>query len=565
MRPSSWLPAVLGAALVAATPTPTIQKRWPTAFASVADGGFSLNGSKFSFIGTNAYWLPYLNSDEDIVNTLTNMSAAGIKVVRTWAFNDVTSVPTAGSWLQLIQNGTTTINDGPNGLQRLDRLVELAEQHGIYVLLSLTNNWNPVATPSSTPARRDDTASSATPLPRNFLSNDYGGMDAYVREFGTSKTHDEFYTDPTIRTFFEKYVQAVVSRFANNPFVFAWELANDPRCNSTIPTSPTCTTQTITQWHADLSKFIRSIDPNHLVSSGDHGFLCPTCTKLFPLTPKAAPSAAAGGASTRRRSRAAVMTKARLIKKIAEDRRAAPRAADAPTVKIRGAWKAPAKAKRQENGGPGSAFDGSSGVDSQDILNAPDIGFGSFQLLPDQNNYDTNPNDAIVPPSANFGATVQQGINWIQTQAASAQAVGKPLVLTAFGLVTQANEVVFVPFNASTPVNPGAGVSTRKRQTPGELGTGVTDDQRDDAYTAWLNAGIQAGLQGMTQYQWSSVGLTPSDGTFVQSPNAQQQTAGGGTLPQSPNDGYGTLGQAQNAEQGVLQDASQNITSFLLQ
>ena len=93
-------------------------------------------------------------------------------------------------------------------------------------------------------------------------------MDAYVREFGVSKHHDEFYTNMTIRTIFQNYTQAVVSRFATHPRVLSWELANDPRCNSTEPTSDTCNTNVVTQWHADVAKFIGTIDPNHLVSSG---------------------------------------------------------------------------------------------------------------------------------------------------------------------------------------------------------------------------------------------------------------------------------------------------------
>ena len=48
--------------------------------------------SPLDFVGTNAYWLPVLNSDQDIDFTLGNISAAGIKVVRTWAFNGVFSV-----------------------------------------------------------------------------------------------------------------------------------------------------------------------------------------------------------------------------------------------------------------------------------------------------------------------------------------------------------------------------------------------------------------------------------------------------------------------------------------
>ncbi len=45
-------------------------------------------------MGTNAYWLPYLNSDADIQATLANMSKAGITVVRTWAFNGMNQHPT---------------------------------------------------------------------------------------------------------------------------------------------------------------------------------------------------------------------------------------------------------------------------------------------------------------------------------------------------------------------------------------------------------------------------------------------------------------------------------------
>ena len=74
-------------------------------------------------------------------------------------------MPAEGPWFQLIANGTTIINLVTNGLPRLDKVVELAEQHGIYLLLSLTNNWNPI--PGSD-------ANAANTLNRNYLSNDYG-------------------------------------------------------------------------------------------------------------------------------------------------------------------------------------------------------------------------------------------------------------------------------------------------------------------------------------------------------------------------------------------------------
>ena len=43
--------------------------------------------SEFPLIGTTAYWLPALNTDDDIDHTLGNISQAGFNVVRTWAFN----------------------------------------------------------------------------------------------------------------------------------------------------------------------------------------------------------------------------------------------------------------------------------------------------------------------------------------------------------------------------------------------------------------------------------------------------------------------------------------------
>lgn len=82
------------------------------------------------------------------------------------------TIPTTGTWLQLVQNGTTTINEGPNGLQKLDAVVQMAEQHGLYVILSLTNNWNPV--PNTTTTGNASTQVLASTTSRNTLSNDFG-------------------------------------------------------------------------------------------------------------------------------------------------------------------------------------------------------------------------------------------------------------------------------------------------------------------------------------------------------------------------------------------------------
>ncbi|KZP23068.1 glycoside hydrolase family 5 protein [Athelia psychrophila] len=283
MRFTSILPFVLGAFSIAAQ---NVHKRHDD-FVTIHGEDFRVNGSVFKFIGTNAYWLPTLTEDKDIENTFTSMAAAGIKVVRTWAFNDVTQIPTSGIWFQLIANGTTRINNGANGLARLDKIVESAQAHGIYLIFSLTNNWNPLPgdkkTKTSAVSRRDSIT--GNDLPRNYLSNDFGGMDAYVREFGKKKNHGEFYTTASIVDKFNSYITKVVSRYVDCPAVLAWEIGNDPRCISSLPTGD-CTPQTVTKWHSTVAQHIKSIDPNHIISSGSGGFFCTGCPKLFPAKGK---------------------------------------------------------------------------------------------------------------------------------------------------------------------------------------------------------------------------------------------------------------------------------------
>lgn len=111
-------------------------------------------------------------------------------------------------------------------------------------------------------------------------------------------------------------------------------------------------------------------------------------------------------------------------------------------------------------------------MDSQDILNAPDIDFGTFQMFPDQFNYGTTGMVTDVQaPSSNFDNTLNDTVAWIRAQVDSVHtwvlplltadasnlisafhSTGKPVVLSAFGLVTQDNLLHYVPVNDTSPV-----------------------------------------------------------------------------------------------------------------
>ena len=62
--------------------------------------------------------------------------------------------------------------------------------------------------------------------------------------------------------------------YKDDPAILAYNLLNEPRCfNSTSPVDPglRCAVQ-VDNWVGDMSNYIKSIDPSHLVTVGSEGF-----------------------------------------------------------------------------------------------------------------------------------------------------------------------------------------------------------------------------------------------------------------------------------------------------
>ncbi|KAG8813564.1 hypothetical protein FRB91_009184 [Serendipita sp. 411] len=535
--------------LRAATPT-TTSNNGPSKFVTVDNGKFRLGDKPFQYIGTSAYWLQLLDNDDDMNKTLSEIASRGIKVVRTWAFNDVTEIPPTGVWLRVFhENGTIELNTGENGIIRLDRIVRVAEQVGIYVLFSLTNNWFPRVANKTQPLLSRGLNGQA--LPRNYLSNDYGGMDTYVKRFrpnvATSDlVHDIFYTDQNIRNAYKSYAEFIVKRYSNATSVIGWEAANDPRCNSTLPASTVCNPQIITKWTADVANTIKEADPNHLVATGDSGFYCVDCDKVYPYTaPPPAPSAA-----VRRMRREGPLTSKRILAKDPEWKKRnlpppSPYKRTLSGLTIRGKWNAPktSSQKRQSNSF-GPLFDGSFGVDTEDLLNAPGVDFSSFQLFPDQNTYGPIGTNSV----SNFSEIVQQGIDWLVQHASTANSYGKPSTLNGFGLVTNVTSNTFAPFNSSIV-----------HESP----IGTTQSQQIGAYTTWINTAIDNDIQGIIHYQWGQTNITQSSSIAI------TQQSGVGSINSttntfySPNDGYAAYDSAikDTLEAGVKRITARNTST----
>ncbi|KAM0355067.1 hypothetical protein ACHAPU_000920 [Fusarium lateritium] len=228
----------------------------PAGFVTTKGNKFSLDGKEFFFAGSNAYYLPFnvwgTDHYKDVKVGLDAAKDAGLKVIRTWAFHDQNKTYVSGGLPQYGTGAENTAFQVFNGdgtvkidLSKLDVVVEAAEATGMKLILALTNNWA-----------------------------DYGGMDVYTVNLG-GRYHDDFYRLPAIKKAFKNYIKAVVERYKDSSAVLAWEIANEPRCGAdgtrNLPRGPDCGPALITSWVNEMSTYIKSIDADHLVTTGSEG------------------------------------------------------------------------------------------------------------------------------------------------------------------------------------------------------------------------------------------------------------------------------------------------------
>ncbi|KAI5114986.1 hypothetical protein M0805_002266, partial [Coniferiporia weirii] len=207
--------------LLVAGRAPPVKRAVPSGFVTTNGKKFELDGKPFaqSFVGANSYWLPLLTTSDDVERTFQGMKEQGIKVVRTWGFNAINGSELAGAiesgltYYQLWNSSQWVLNDGPQGLQRLDNVVKTAAKYDIRLIITFTNNWV-----------------------------GYGGSDLFLNwMIGSNATHDVFFTNEDVIASYQSYAKTIVERYKDSSTVFAWELMNEARCLSdTLPAGPDC-------------------------------------------------------------------------------------------------------------------------------------------------------------------------------------------------------------------------------------------------------------------------------------------------------------------------------------
>ncbi|GJN22387.1 hypothetical protein PR202_gb09943 [Eleusine coracana subsp. coracana] len=214
------------------------------AFARASGTRFTMGGRPFYSNGFNAYWLMYMASGSagdrsKASEALEQAAGLGAKLVRTWAFSD-------GGYRALQVSPGVYSEEVFMGL---DFVVAEAKKRGVYLILSLVNNWD-----------------------------GYGGKKQYVqwaRDQGHSmSSDDDFFTNSVTKQFYKNHIKAVLTRvnkitgvaYKDDPTIFAWELMNEPRCQSDL------SGKTLQGWISEMAGYVKSVDPNHMVEIGLEGF-----------------------------------------------------------------------------------------------------------------------------------------------------------------------------------------------------------------------------------------------------------------------------------------------------
>ncbi len=223
---------------------------------------FVLDGRPFYVTGANTHYLGW-GTDDEVDRLLDDAAAMNFNVIRT--FISVvrgsldSSKPTIWQWDRVDNSGNLGMNgvyflywdsktnamawnDGPDGLQRIDQLIAKAKKRNIRLLFSLLDFY------------------------------DYtGGSQQMSAWYGSTDRYSFFFWNERTRTDYKAWVRHVLERtntitgiaYKDDPTIFGWDLMNEPQFASV---------DLATTWITEMSAYIKSIDPNHMLGSGSEGF-----------------------------------------------------------------------------------------------------------------------------------------------------------------------------------------------------------------------------------------------------------------------------------------------------
>jgi hypothetical protein len=197
------------------------------------------DGTPYVAIGENVCWYDGRGTFA-YDDWFAKLAASGVNYVRLW----MPSWAFGLEWITRAPDGsvaTTSLGDYTNRLGRawqLDHVLEVAEGHGIAVMLAIQNHG-------------------AFSLEANseWEDNPYNAANG-----GPLAQPADLFTNPHARALFERRLRYIVARWGYATNLLAWELWNEVDLVASGPT--------VTNWHADMANLLDALDPyDHLVTT----------------------------------------------------------------------------------------------------------------------------------------------------------------------------------------------------------------------------------------------------------------------------------------------------------
>ncbi|HLO14607.1 MAG TPA: beta-mannosidase, partial [Anaerolineales bacterium] len=224
----------------------------PPNFVTVRDGKLMLNGRPYYFVGTNFWQGMNLGVDGPkgdrhlLTAELDHLQRIGVTNLRVMAASEG---PNTEPYRMVPALMTSPGVYDEKVLDGLDFFVAEMSKRGMKAVMVLNNYWQ-----WSGGMAQYVSWSEGTSIP---YPGDWGVFMAYSAKF---------YDCAECQTWYRDHIKMIINhtnpytrlKYRDDPAIFSWELANEPR---RYPYS----------WIDETAAYIKSLDPNHLVTTGSEG------------------------------------------------------------------------------------------------------------------------------------------------------------------------------------------------------------------------------------------------------------------------------------------------------
>ena len=239
-------------ALQAPTPTQTNNPAPPSNFVTASNDKFMLDGHPYYFVGANFWQGMNLGVDGSsgdrsrLVEELDRLRSMGVTNLRVMASSEG---PNTEPYRMVPALMTSPGVYDEKVLDGLDFFITEMGKRGMKAVMVLNNYWQWSGGMAQYVSWHE-----GTPIP---YPGDWSVFMAYSAKFYDCLECQAWYRDH-IKMIINHTNPYSKLKYRDDPTIFAWELANEPR---RYPYS----------WIDETAAFIKSLDPNHLVTTGSEG------------------------------------------------------------------------------------------------------------------------------------------------------------------------------------------------------------------------------------------------------------------------------------------------------